>query len=110
MRVMNEHHPSRPLPDWPFASPYGTLMPKTQTSERERERKGTPFGVMPLVCWRGREEAQVKLMTSLVENACLNSIERLGICSLNLLNHCYLEHLFVCFSNIQPILLQTHHN
>ena len=34
MRVMNEDRPSRPLHDWPFASPYGTLMPPTQTSER----------------------------------------------------------------------------
>ena len=76
MRVMNEDHPSRPLPDWPFASPYGTLMPTTQTSEMEG-KEGNPFGVMPLLFWRGREreEAQVQLMTSLVENACLNSNE-----------------------------------
>ena len=85
---MNEDHPSRPLPDWPFAPPYGTRMPttaKTQTSEMEG-KEGSPFGVIPLVFWSWREwEAQVQLMTSLVENACLNSIERLGICLPSLL-------------------------
>ena len=85
MRVMNEDHPSRPLPDWPFASPYEALMPTTQTSEREG-KEGNPFGVVPLVFWRRREEAQVQLMTSLVEKAYLNSIERVEIWASCLLN------------------------
>ena len=57
MRVMNEDNPSRSLPDWLLASPYGTRMPTTakkQTSEMEGT-EGNPLGVMPLLFWRGRE-------------------------------------------------------
>ena len=59
-----------PLPDWPFASPYGTLMPTTQTSEMEG-KEGNPFGVMPLLFWRGKERGDPGAVDDFTRGKCL---------------------------------------